>query len=205
MIDKAKIFEFEYIIFDLDGTLCNTEPLHAQAWTAISKKYGMDPITPELLSKIGGISTINLCKRFCAQYSLDVDPVQMAKEKTANYIENFLPKAQPFESICSILKEAHDRGLKTAIATGSQLKEVKMLVSIFKIEDYVDAIVTSDQVKNGKPAPDTYLEACSRLNGTPSQCLVFEDTPIGLQGVKAAGMTCLQVTNGEIVSDFIAP
>ncbi|WP_294566648.1 HAD-IA family hydrolase [uncultured Succinatimonas sp.] len=206
MIDKNKIFEFKYIIFDLDGTLCDTEHLHADAWTAVAQKYGMPPITHELLIKIGGISTINLSKMFCKQYGINVDPQIIADEKAQNYFDNFLPKTQKFESICSILREAHDRGIKTAIATGSQIKETNYLIELFGLTSYVDAVVTADQIKNGKPAPDTYLEACKRLNATPAECLVFEDTPIGLQGVKAAGMTCIRVFEGKIVSDdFIKP
>ena len=206
MVSFDEIFAFKGIIFDLDGTLVNSDPSHLLAWNEVCKKYNLPLMTLEFMQHIGGVSTANICKMYCKEHHRDdLDTDKVAKEKIEIYKQKFMLDVQMNTHISSILIKAHEKGIKTSIATGSQLPETKFLLEKHGLLDKVDAIVSSDQVKHCKPAPDTYLLAAERLGVEPKNCLVFEDTPIGLQGIKAAKMTALQVFQDKIISDFIRP
>lgn len=203
MTDTNHIYDFKGIIFDLDGTLVNSEPLHLKAWNEITVKYGMPTMTWDYIQSVGGISTVNICRMICKEHNLDLDCVAVAKEKVELYKSKYMQDVPVHPYIASILKEAHDKDLKVAVATGSQQPETRFLLDKHGLLPYISAVISSDMVKNCKPAPDTYLEAAKAIGCEPKDCLVFEDTLIGLQGVKAAKMTCLRVFEGEIISDFI--
>lgn len=207
MIETSEIYtKFKALIFDLDGTLINSEPYHLKAWNELLKELGMPLMTYEYILSVGGIKSSEICRMMCEKAGRqDLDPVATASKKTGIYIEKYLNEVPLFDSIANFLIEGHRRGLKIAVATGSQLKETLSLLKRHGLYDMVEAVVSSDQVKHCKPAPDTYLEAAKRLNVAPKNCLVFEDTNVGLQGIKAAGMTALQVKGGKIISDFILP
>lgn len=206
MLKIEDIFSFKAIIFDLDGTLVNSEPLHLQAWNEINEKYNLPLMNIDYMQEVGGISTLNICKMYFEQHKrYDLDPISVAHEKWDLYRIKYMKDVPLHKDIANILKTAKERKLHTAVATGSRLPETEFLLKKHGLLEYLDTIVSSDQVKRCKPAPDTYLTAAMRLNTAPCDCLVFEDTNVGLQGIKAAGMTAIQVFEGKIISDFIKP
>lgn len=207
MTDLSGIYDdYGALIFDLDGTLINSEPSHLAAWNEILEGLNMPLMDWDYIMSVGGISSSEIFRMRCeAVGRTDLDPVATAQRKTRLYIEKYLKDVPLFEPIAEFLRQAHRRGLKTAVATGSQLNETSFLLDRHGLMPYVQAVVTSDQIKHCKPAPDTYLEAARRIGAKPSECLVFEDTLVGLQGIKAAGMTALQVAEGRIISDFLKP
>lgn len=205
MIDDARIFHnFKALIFDLDGTLIDSEPWHVKAWNDVLAENNLPLIDYEYILTVGGIKSSEICRMMLEKAGrTDLDPVKTAQYKTEVYRKKYLQHVPFFDSISAYLRKAYALGLKTAIATGSQLPETRELLSRHHLLEYVQTIVSSDQVKNCKPAPDTYLIAAERLDIAPCDCLVFEDTKVGLQGIKAAGMTALQVKDGKIISDFL--
>ena len=206
MLDREHVLDnFEAAIFDMDGTLIDSEPCHLQAWQEINRKYDMPLFTWDFIMSVGGISTLKICQKFCAMHHLKLDCEQVAQDKKKLYKEKYMQQAPLFESMAELLKTAHNRGLKTAVATGSEMPETRFLLDKHKLTDFIDTIVTVDQVPNCKPAPDTYLIAASRLNTDPKKCIVFEDTVVGLAGIKAAGMIAVQVAHGEFISDYLLP
>ena len=207
MLDTNKIYsKFKALIFDLDGTLINSEPYHLKAWNELLAELGMPLMTYEYILSVGGIKSSEICRMMCEKAGrTDLDPVATAAKKNGIYIEKYLNEVPLFDSIATFLIEGHRCGLKIAVATGSQLKETMSLLKRHDLAEMIDAVVSSDQVKHCKPAPDTYLEAAKRIGVAPQDCLVFEDTNVGLQGIKAAGMTALQVKGGKIISDFLLP
>jgi beta-phosphoglucomutase family hydrolase len=206
MTDLNRIAGYKALVFDLDGTLIDSEPSHMAAWNEILESVGLPPMDWDYIQSVGGISSAQICRMRCQDAGrTDLDPVATARRKTDLYISKYLDKVPLFEPIAKILKDGKARGQKIAVATGSQQTETKRLLTRHGLIGSIDAIVTSDQVKHCKPAPDTYLEAARRLGVKPSDCLVFEDTSLGLQGIKAAGMTALQVAGGKIISDYLLP
>lgn len=207
MINDNDIFNnFKALIFDLDGTLIDSEPYHLKAWNEILASLSMPAMTYEYILSVGGIKSSKICAMMCdAAGRTDIDPESTAKRKTQLYIEKYMQDVPLFDDIARYLKEGYAKGLKIAVATGSQLPETRELLKRHGLLDMVGTIVSSDQVQNCKPAPDTYLIAAQRIGVKPSDCVVFEDTNVGLQGIKNAGMTAIQVKGGKILSDFIRP
>ena len=205
MIEDATIFSrFKALIFDLDGTLIDSEPWHLKAWNEVLAEYSLPLIDYEYIMSVGGIRSSEICRMMLEKAGrTDLDPIKLANLKTQIYRSKYMQNIEFYDSIARYLKKAHELDLKTAVATGSQLPETEALLKRHGLYEYVQTIVSSDQVKNCKPAPDTYLVAAERVQVEPKDCLVFEDTNVGLQGIKAAGMTALQVRGGKIISDFL--
>lgn len=205
-VSDEEIYAYPGLIFDLDGTLIDSEPFHLKAWNEILQKYHLPPMDWDYIMSVGGISSARIGQmRLDASGRKDLTGEQIAKEKTELYVAKYLQEIPLFDGIAAYLKEGKKRGRRVAVATGSQLNETTKLLKRHGIFKLLDAIVSSDQVAHCKPAPDTYLEAGRRIGLQSAQCLVFEDTNVGLQGIKAAGMTALQVFGGRIISGFIKP
>ncbi len=201
-----KILTFKYVIFDMDGTLLNSEPRHADAWNSVVMKYGIPKITYEYLGSVGGISTYNICKMLCEQHGVKEDYRKIADEKIKAYREVFMHQAECFPSMVELVKTLHEQGTTLAVATGSMLPETQVLLNKFGITPFLKAIVSTEQVEHGKPSPDIYLEAAKRMGCTnPLECLVFEDTPIGFRGVKAANMNLVKVKEGKLLTQVLSP
>lgn len=206
MIDIEKLLSsYKAAIFDLDGTLVESEPLHQKAWEEINLKYNMPVMTLDYMNTVGGLKSVAICQKWCQMHNLDFDCQKLADEKMQIYKEKYLQQIPLLKEIADILIKAKKSGLKVAVATGSRLPETRYLLEKYKLTEYIDTIVSSDQVKHGKPAPDTYLTAAARLQTEPCDCIVFEDTPLGLEGIKNAGMTAIKVGGGKILSEPINP
>lgn len=195
---------YPYVIFDMDGTLLDSEPRHADAWNEVASRHpGIAPITYEYLSRYGGIPTAQIAKMICKENNVPYDSAALAQEKMDAYRKVHMHKAQCFDDMARLVFALKERGVKIAVATGSLLPETRELLDKFKLTPCLETIVSADQVEHGKPAPDTYLEAARRMGAKPSECAVFEDTPIGHRGVKAAGMDLIKVKNGRILTSVI--
>ncbi len=192
---------YSYVIFDMDGTLLDSEPRHADAWNEVASRHpGIAPVTYEYLARYGGIPTAQIAKMICLKNRVPYDSAALAKEKMEAYKKVHMHKAQCFDDMVKLVFALKERGVRLAVATGSLLPETKELLDKFEITPCLETIVSADQVEHGKPAPDTYLEAAGRMGAKPCECAVFEDTPIGHQGVKAAGMDLIKVKNGKFLT-----
>ncbi len=201
----AAICSFKYVIFDMDGTLLDSEPWHAKAWNEAGLKFKMPHVSESYIAQIGGIPSFEIAKILCKNNNITEDPAIVARTKIDLYRSKFMQKAQCFPDIIKLLGELHENGAVITVATGSMLPETKALLDKFNLTPYLKSIVTCDQVKRGKPNPDTYLEAAARMGAQPRDCLVFEDTPVGFKGVKSAGMNLVKVRLGKIISKIITP
>lgn len=196
------IYAKKFAIFDMDGTLIDTEPLHINAWNYLADEYGFPKFNKDFIQIIGGRPTLDIAKDLLKNCNNDSDPKVLCERKTKAYREMFLPKAEIFSSILDILKNLKQNGTKIALATGSYQRETLMLLEKFNIKDLFDAIITSDNVKKPKPNPDIYEQALEAIGGdlkNRQNAIVFEDTKLGLQGVKAAKIDCVFVNQGSIV------
>jgi beta-phosphoglucomutase-like phosphatase (HAD superfamily) len=120
-----------------------------------------------------------------------LDPLAAAIEKEAEYIP-FLSQVQPIEAVVRIARENHGR-IPMAVASGGIQAHINAVLKHLGIRDFFDAVVTSENVKRQKPAPDIFLEAARRLGVPPQFCRAYEDTDLGLQAIGAAGMEAVDV------------
>jgi beta-phosphoglucomutase family hydrolase len=178
------------LIFDCDGTLADTMPLHWQAWQTISKRHGLD-FPQDRFYQLGGVPSRDILKMLSAEQRLPLDALAVAREKEAAYIA-FLPQIHPVDPIVRIVRENAGK-LPMAVASGGNQLHINQVLTHLGLRQYFQAVVTSEQVTRQKPAPDIFLEAARLLGVPPQFCRAYEDTDLGLQAIRDAGMEAVDV------------
>ena len=184
--------QFSAVIFDCDGTLVNSMPAHFQAWCEALAQFGAANVLAEdVFYAMGGRPTKDIVIELNAEYGLKLDPSRVALAKR----EAFLRKLHHVELIDEVADYARSlRGkVPMAIATGGSRFVIEKTLQIVGVSDWFDEVITADDVANGKPAPDIYIEAARRLGVSPLKCLALEDAPAGVDAARAAGMTVLEI------------
>lgn len=182
---------FDALVFDCDGTLADTMPAHFEAWTEIANKYGLK--FPETrFYALGGAPANKILKMLASEQGVTLDHEAVAHEKEHLFHDKYLEHVRAIEPVVAIARRYHGRK-PMAVATGGIRKVIERCLDNLGIRGLFDALVSSEDVAHHKPAPDTYLEAARRLGVEPSRCCAFEDTDIGLQAARAAGMTAMDV------------
>lgn len=185
------------LIFDCDGTLADTMPLHLDCWQRAMRELGGD-ITPAEFWGWAGVPTKPIIEMLNKRHGYGIDPERGAELKERYYIEA-VHRVEPIREVVEVVE--HYRGkLPMAVATGGQLFVVTQTLQTIGIMNCFEAIVTADDVARGKPAPDIFLEAARRLAAPPEHCVVFEDADNGVTAATAAGMKCVDVRQFPIAA-----
>lgn len=200
---RAQLNLYPAMIFDMDGTVMNSEIWHHKAWQQMLKEFGLPELTTADLYGYGGMPTLAIAQAVVKRFNSNADPQAMTVRKAELYRNEFIKYATPFPKICALLKDLHAAGKRIAIATSSHNHEATTLLTQNGLMPYIDALVTGELVARGKPNPDIYLLAAERLKAQPQDCVVFEDTVIGMQGIKNAGMAAVKVFEGELDCDHV--
>lgn len=198
----SRIPQYQGLIFDLDGTLVDSMPWHVAAWQQVCREHGFE-IGPEVIYQYGGMASSGITEIFKIEGHDVGDPAAFTARKIELY-RMHIDKIQTFAEIEKILREAKARGQRVAVGTGTQRVNVNDLLAVHHLSEIVDAVVSSDDVKQHKPNPDTFLKAAELMGLAPENCLVFDDGPVGLQAAKNGGMDCVEVLNGKLVSFYPA-
>jgi beta-phosphoglucomutase family hydrolase len=185
------------LIFDLDGTLINSMPFHVVAWEKVCAEHGFK-IDPQLIYDMGGVSSRDVVTYFKNQ-GHEVGDIDAFVERKVELYREKIHEVKLFPKVLAILKEAHERGIKIAVGSGTQLKNAEDILRIHGLLDTVDAIVTAEMVQRHKPYPDTFLLCAKKMELQVSQCVVFEDGPLGVKAALAGGFNCIEVKDGEFV------
>jgi beta-phosphoglucomutase family hydrolase len=182
--------DFAAYIFDCDGTLADTMPLHYRAWCAALKEYNAE--FPEaLFYELGGVPTERIVEILNERHGHSM-PVRETAAFKDNLFVQLIPQTLPIEPVVELVRQFH--GAKPlAVASGGTREIVTKILDALGILKMFDAIVTAEDYRRGKPAPDPFLEAARQLGVPPDQCLVFEDTPAGIAAANAAGMRWVRV------------
>ena len=178
------------LIFDLDGTLSDSLPVHVETWNRIGEKYGFIFDT-KIVHELTGRPTLEFAKRVVDQYNLSEKPENIVKIKQESFwkLGHLL---EPIESVTSIVKERFGK-MPMSVGTGASRKSAEVQLKALGFTKYFDAIVTADDVSKHKPEPETFLE-CARLMGVkPEHCQVFEDGDLGIEAAQKAGMMVTDV------------
>lgn len=178
------------LIFDFDGTLADTMPLHWQAWEIIAQRHGFD-LTRERLYSLGGVPSRDIIKLLATEQGRTVDHLAIAKEKELAFLVR-LPEVKIIPEVVAIAHH-HFEKLPMAIATGGTHRVIEQLIEHLGLRKLFQAVVTSEDVVNQKPAPDIFLEAARRIGVDPRRCRAYEDTDLGMKAIRAAGMDAVDV------------
>ena len=187
---QQRLAQADALIFDMDGTLVDTMPLHYRAWQQVAEHYRL-PFSKPRFYQLGGVPTLETLQILSAEAGLDID-LQAAKAMKEGLSRSMLSEATPIVEILSIVQQFYGHK-PLAIATGSSRVGAQQLLKQLNLAHYFDALVTADDVTEHKPAPDVFLEAARRLNVAPQRCVAFEDTDIGIQAIVSAEMSAVDV------------
>ena len=178
------------LVFDCDGTIADTMPAHYRAWVQALGEHGVE--FPEaMFYEMGGMPTAKIIEILNERHGHAMPVMETALYKETLF-EKLIPEVMPIEPVVEVIRAYHG-SLPMAVATGGFRHVCHRTLDTLKLRDKFQAIVCAEDVKNGKPAPDIFLEAARRLGVAPELCMAFEDANLGIESAQAAGMTVVDV------------
>jgi beta-phosphoglucomutase family hydrolase len=178
------------LIFDCDGTLADTMPLHWKAWQVVTARYGLK-FPEDRFYSLGGVPSRDILKMLSEEQGIPLNPLEASKEKEATYLPS-LPQVKEISVVVDIARKNYGI-IPMAVASGGIQTHINEVLTHLGIRQLFQAVVTSEMVTRQKPAPDIFLEAARRLGVEPQFCRAFEDTDLGMQAIRAAGMDAVDV------------
>jgi beta-phosphoglucomutase-like phosphatase (HAD superfamily) len=184
------------IVFDCDGTLADTMPLHWRAWQVITARHRLH-LPEDRFYALGGVPSRDILKMLSEEQGVAIDHLAVAREKEAEYLP-LIAQVEPINMVVGVAR-ANFGKVPLAVASGGTRSIIEQVLVHLGIRNLFKAIVTSEDVKNQKPAPDIFLEAARRIGVPPQLCRAYEDTDLGMQAIRAAGMEAVDVR--ELLTD----
>jgi HAD superfamily hydrolase (TIGR01509 family) len=191
---------FQAIIFDMDGLMIDTEPMYWEVGRRIARQYGKDCVDATF-RKMMGRERLEAMRIFARECQItQATPEDLLAQREVEMVKRFAQGVNPMPGLREILNEFQKR-LKFAVATSSPKKFTDVLLPALGLEKYFQVIQSADDITHGKPDPEIYLKAASRLDVSPSDCFVLEDSPAGALAGHRAGAYVIAVpsslTSGE--------
>ncbi len=178
-------------IFDMDGVLVNTVPLHFKAWKKMFKEYGKDFSFEDYKAKVDGIPRMDGAKAILSELS-DEEVKEAASRKQQIFLEILdNEEVNVYKGTIDLINKIKEIGIKVAAISSS--KNCITILSRAQIDTLFDVIITGNDIKRGKPDPEIFLSASERMNLSPQECVVFEDAVLGVEAAKSAAFTCVGI------------
>ena len=182
--------DYDGLIFDMDGTLADTMPTHFVAWSRSMAEHDIE-FTEERFYALGGVPAPVIIDMLASEQGRTVDAVAVAEAKEELFL-SLLEDVQPVLPVRAIA-EFHREHIPMAVATGSPRWVAEKILKALGIRDWFGAVVGADDIENPKPAPDTYLKAAELIGVDPRRCHAFEDTELGMEAARNAGMEVVDI------------
>ena len=178
------------LVFDCDGTLADTMPLHWRAWSLITQRHNLH-FPEDRFYSLGGVPSRDILKMLAEEQGRSLDHIALAHEKEEAYMP-LMAQVEPIHVVVEIARANHGK-IPMAVASGGTQKIICQVLEHLKIRHLFDAVVTSEMVVNQKPAPDIFIEAARRIGVDPKFCRGYEDTDLGMTAIRSAGMDAVDV------------
>jgi beta-phosphoglucomutase-like phosphatase (HAD superfamily) len=190
MILKLPAGDFRAYLFDCDGTIVDSMPLHYIAWKTALDEWHC-PFPEELFYAWGGKPVDEILSTLNGMHGLSMPVHAVATRKEGLYFD-LLPQLKAIPEVVEHINAQYGR-IPFAVVSGGRRNSVVQSLTVTRLLDRFETIVGAEDYENSKPAPDGFLLAAERLGVEPSACLVFEDTDLGIQSATAAGMASVRV------------
>ena len=178
------------LVFDCDGTIADTMPLHYQSWLAALREHGAD--FPEaLFYEMAGVPTHTIIQILNDKHGYKLPLPSTATRKDELFLA-MIPMVKPIDPVVKIVTKYTGK-MPMAVATGGTRALCSKTLAALGLLEHFQVLVTADDVTHGKPAPDIFLEAARRINVPPEHCAAYEDGELGLQSARAAGMLAIDI------------
>lgn len=191
-------------MFDLDGTLVDNMALHAQAFASFATAHQLPPLTMDLRRRIDGKRNSEIFPMLFEREMTWDEILQFEEEKEGAYRQVSRGRLLPVRGALTLLARLEAHGIGVAVATSAPLKNVLHTLGETGLDGRFTVIARGDEVARGKPFPDVFALAAERLAVPPTECLAFEDAPIGVAAAMAAGMTTVGVATTFSEEQFAA-
>ena len=185
---------FKAYLFDCDGTVADSMPLHHVAWNKALGEWGCE-FEEEQFYAWGGMPVAGIIAALNQQYGLQM-PVEDVSRRKEQYYFQVLPQLAAVPEVLAHIEESHGR-IPFAVVSGSTRDSVSASLTQLNLLDRFDTLVCAGDYEKSKPDPEAFLLAAARLRVPPEFCLVFEDTDMGIEAAKAAGMAWVRVPSAK--------
>ncbi len=185
---------FEAAIFDFDGVVVDSGPLHERAWIQVAKERSQ-PITHEIFLKGFGVKNA-LFIRDMLKWSQDPNEIEKIIDRKEELFQSYLKtdELHIVPGVDTYVRELKRKGILVALGSSSIRKNIILVLAKLQLEDLFEVIISGENVTHGKPDPEVFLNAAKALNMAPSKCCVFEDAPLGIEAALRAGMKVIALT-----------
>lgn len=189
-IDPKK---YSALLFDCDGTIADSMPVHLVAWNKALAKWGTKLAEAEHYMWAGRPTSV-IVGMLNKEHGLSMDAETVSRDKEAAYLE-LMPTVQPLRAVEEVIRQWYGN-LPFAVVSGSPRDSVMKTLRHLRLADKFEVVLGAGDYAKGKPAPDCFLAAAAALRVEPARCLVFEDADLGVESARAAGMGYVRVSSG---------
>ena len=184
--------KIEAVIFDLDGTIIDSEENYYLADKKLLQTYGIN-FTQEMKAQYIGTGNLDMMKKIKSIYNIPDSIEYLHKKKNQLYLELARKNTKVFPEMKKLLQILKKQKYKIGLASGSSKEIIEEILDLTNLRFFFDATVAGDEVEHSKPAPDIFLLASKRLQVNKENCLVIEDSKYGVDAAKSAGMLCIAI------------
>ncbi|MFM2054879.1 MAG: hypothetical protein RL456_2916 [Pseudomonadota bacterium] len=191
------------LLFDMDGTLIDSMPLHDRSWALWHAELGLPFDDAGFFAATAGRTNLEILRELFPRHD-EAELHRLAERKEALYREIAARELALIAGAREVLSAARARGLKLAICTAAPPANIELAFARFGLGELVDTVTSPADGLRGKPHPDIFLEAARRLGVEPARCLVFEDAPLGIEAAQRGGMPAVALTT-TLAAEAFAP
>jgi beta-phosphoglucomutase len=189
------------ILFDMDGVIVDTEPLHHKAYYNMFSDFGID-VSDALYQSFTGQSTINICIILCEHFNLGVPPTDLVEKKRFHFKDLFFNDSSLslIDGVLDLIKDYHSNGLTLVLASSASMTTINNVFTRFDLDQYFAAKLSGADLKASKPHPEIFIKAAESSGYKKSECIVIEDSDNGIKAANDAGIFVVGYEN-PLVSD----
>jgi len=192
------------VIFDIDGTLLDNMPFHIEAFEAFTAAHGLPPLTLEMRKWMDGRRNADIFPRLFERTLTEAEIAGLSHEKESAYRRLSAGRLKPLAGLMRLVDGLDAAAVPIALATSAPRENVEHTLRELDLASRLTVIARSDEVAHGKPEPDVFLEAARKLGVDATDCVAFEDAPMGVVAAVRAGMTTVAITTSYPAETFAA-
>jgi len=182
------------ILWDMDGVISDSYPLHYASWQETFARRGVQ-ISKRDFTGLFGARNDFIVKTVMGNALADDEITQIVQEKEETFRQKATGRIKPFPGVLRLLKALKQGNFKLGLVSSAPAQNIELVVNELDLTDIFDCMVSGQEVSESKPSPQIFLCGAHKLGASPDDCLVIEDSPLGVKAARAAGMKCLAVTN----------
>lgn len=183
---------FKAVLFDMDGVIVDTEPLHKKAYYMMFDHYNIT-VSDALFQNFTGQSTINICRQLCTIFDLD-SPAEALVLKKREYFKALFfndPDLKLIDGVLELIKHYYNNGVILVLASSASMTTINNVFTRFDLDQYFKAKISGADLKASKPHPEIFEKAAELSGCKREECMVIEDSTNGIKAAKAAGIYCV--------------